>query len=196
MYVSSSRPSVYCPFEVVVEEGETITLDCEGADPLSFRMDYDEEAASVLWEWEGLWGTNMAPLDATDRSSPLFTAPLGSAGEEYHYIASMTTSASGAPRMARRRVTVKVAGAREAGQASALAAKGNAPSITCFPRNVFEGGRGCQTELLCHPEAPPDATYSWAGKDSTSSTSLLSSTTILRPTFYVPDDIDEPGGAR
>ena len=110
VYVSSSRPSVYCLLEIVVEEGETVTLDCEGADPLSFRMGYDEEAASVLWEWEGLWGTSTAPLDATDLSSPLFTAPAGSAGEEYHYIASMTTSASGAPRTARRRVTVRVAG--------------------------------------------------------------------------------------
>ena len=61
MFVSGSRPSVYCPLEIVVEEGETVTLDCEGADPLSFRMDYDEEAASVLWEWEGLWGTSTGP---------------------------------------------------------------------------------------------------------------------------------------
>ena len=101
VYVSGSRPGVYCPLEIVVEEGETVTLDCEGADPLSFRMDYDEEAASVLWEWEGLWGTSMAPLDATELSSPLFTAPAGSAGKEYHYIASMTTSASGTSRARR-----------------------------------------------------------------------------------------------
>ena len=108
VYVSSSRPGVYCPLEVVVEEGETVQLDCEGVDPLSARMDYDEESASLLWEWEGLWATSTAPLDATDRSSPLFTAPVGSAGEEYHYIASMTSQASGALRMARRKVTVRV----------------------------------------------------------------------------------------
>ena len=110
VYVSSSRPSVYCPLEVVVEEGETIALDCEGVDPLSHRMDYDEESASVLWEWEGLWATSTAPLAAKDLSSPLFTAPAGSAGKEYHYIASMTSSASGVPRTARRKVTVRVVG--------------------------------------------------------------------------------------
>ena len=53
VYVSGSRPSVYCPLEVAVEEGETVSLDCEGADPLSHRMDYDEDGASILWEWEG-----------------------------------------------------------------------------------------------------------------------------------------------
>ncbi len=78
MYVSSSRPSVYCPLEIVVEEGETAQLDCDGVDPLSHRMDYDEDGASIEWEWEGLWGTSTAPLDAADRSSPLFTAPPGS----------------------------------------------------------------------------------------------------------------------
>ena len=30
VFVSSSRPGVYCPLEVAVEEGETIALDCEG----------------------------------------------------------------------------------------------------------------------------------------------------------------------
>ena len=120
VYVSSSRPSVYCPLEVTVEEGETISLDCEGADPLSFRMNYDEEAASVWWEWEGLWGTSTDALTATDLSSPLFTAPEGSAGKEYDYIASMTTSASGVPRTARRRVTIRVAVSEKAGIASVV----------------------------------------------------------------------------
>ena len=77
MFVSSSRPGVYCPLEVVVEEGATIALDCEGVDPLSSRMDYDEDGASIEWEWSGLWGTSTILLDATDLSSPLFTAPAG-----------------------------------------------------------------------------------------------------------------------
>ena len=110
VFVSGSRPGVYCPPEVAVEEGGTIALDCEGVDPLSSRMDYDEDGASIEWEWEGLWGASTALLDATDRSSPLFTAPAGSAGEEYHYIASMTSQASGVSRAARRRVTVRVVG--------------------------------------------------------------------------------------
>ena len=174
VFVSSSRPSVYCPLEVVVEEGETIALDCEGVDPLSARMDYDEEAASVLWEWEGLWGTSMAPLDATDLSSPLFTAPPGSAGEEYHYIASMTTSASGQPRMARRRVTVTVTDAEEgmqaAADASALANKGRVPAITCnapndpLPDVVPYFGTPYEYTMDCSVmDEPTDPTYSWTG---------------------------------
>ncbi len=130
VFVSSSRPGVYCPLEVVVEEGSAAQLDCEGVDPLSFRMDYDENGASILWEWEGLWGTSTEPLAATDRSSPLFTAPAGNAGEEYHYIASMTSSASGLPRTARRRVTVSVTGAEDA------SGRMNNPSLT-FPGNPF-----------------------------------------------------------
>ena len=188
VYVSSSRPSVYCPLEIVVEEGETVTLDCEGADPLSSRMGYDEEAASVLWEWEGLWGTSTAPLDAADLSSPLFTAPAGSAGEEYHYIASMTTSASGAPRTARRRITVRVAGEEEAGRASAPASKGNAPSVTCNDAEIFEAAEDFALDCSVTDE-PDGATYAWKARGSTSGTSELSSTTVLTPTFSVPDDI-------
>ncbi len=194
VYVSSSRPVVYCPLEIVVAEGETVTLDCEGANPLSFRMDYDEEAASVLWEWEGLWGTSMAPLDATDLSSPLFTAPAGSAGKEYHYIASMTTSASGAPRTARRRVTVGVVGAEEAKQALAPASKGNAPSITCKNDEIYEATDDFTLDCSV-TDAPDGAAYAWTARGSTSGTSELSSMTVLAPTFYVPDNINEPNEA-
>ena len=150
VYVSSRRPGVYCPLEVVVEEGETVALDCEGADPLSFRVDYDEEAASVLWEWEGLWGASTDPLDATDLSSPLFTAPPGSAGEEYHYIASMTTSASGAPRTARRRVTVRV--------------RDTNPSITCLDYELYPKLSENWVKLDCSvTNEPAGAAYSWKG---------------------------------
>ena len=44
-------------------------------------------------------------------------------------------------------------------------------------------------------DAPSDATYAWTARGSTSDTDDLSSTTILKPTFDVPDDIDEPSGA-
>ena len=179
VYVSSSRPVVYCPLEVSVEEGEAVTLDCEGADPLSFRMDYDEEAASALWEWEGLWGTSTAPLAGMHLSSPLFTAPAGSAGEEYHYIASMTTSASGASRTARRRVTVKVVDAEDAGQA----AKANAPSIECEDAEIYEATENFALNCTA-TDAPDGATYSWTGTDIAD---RLSATTVLTPTFYVPD---------
>ena len=185
VYVSSSRPSVYCPLEVVVEEGETAQLDCEGVDPLSARMDYDEEGASVLWEWEGLWGTSMAPLAATDLSSPLFTAPAGSAGKQYHYIASMTSSASGVPRMARRRVTVTVAAADD----TALMFKGSAPVVTCNDAEIYEATADFTLDCSVTDE-PTGATYAWAARGSTSGTSQLSSTTLLKPTFDVPGNVD------
>ena len=154
VFVSSSRPSVYCPLEVVIEEGATIALDCEGVDPLSGRMDYDEDGASIEWEWSGLWGTSTTLLDGTDLSSPLFTAPRGSAGKEYHYIASMTSSSSGAPLTARRKVTVTVTGAEEGAQVVAkdsASAAGNKPllgfEINCD--GTFSNGHfyGCKTIL-------------------------------------------------
>ena len=193
VYVSSSRPGVYCPLEVAVEEGATAQLDCEGADPLSSRMDYDEDGASIAWEWEGLWATSTAPLDATDRSSALFTAPPGSAGKTYHYIASMTSSASGVSRTARRRVTVRVTGAegaQAAGDVSGLAYKGSSPVITCNDAEVYEATADFTLDCSVTDE-PAGATYAWAARLSPSDTSLLSSTTILKPTFYVPDDIDQ-----
>ena len=184
VYVSGSRPSVYCPLEVAVEEGETVSLDCEGADPLSHRMDYDEDGASILWEWEGLWGASTSLLDATDRSSALFTAPAGSAGEEYHYIASMTSSSSGLPRTARRRVTVRVRVAdREVASTGAAA-----PSLTCADSEVYEGAADFTLDCSVTNE-PSGAMYSWTGTDIAD---RLTNTDSLTPTFSVPGDIDEP----
>ena len=158
-------------------------------------MDYDEDGASILWEWEGLWGASTSLLDATDRSSALFTAPAGSAGEEYHYIASMTSQASGVPRMARRRVIVTVAvaaaeeeGTQAAADASALAVKGNVPVLTCANSEAPEGGRDIKLNCRVANE-PADATYSWAPRGGTTDTDDLSSTTILKPTFNVPMEI-------
>ena len=189
VYVSSSRPSVYCPLEVVVEEGGTVTLDCEGVDPLSLRMDYDEDAASVLWEWEGLWGTSTAPLAGAELSSPLFTAPPGSAGKEYHYIASMTTSASGSPRTARRRVTIRVVeGAQAAGDAVALANRGRAPAIACndktLPDVVPYFGTPYTYDFVCSvTDEPASPTYLWEGTQA----SRLTSTNTLQTTLNVWD---------
>ena len=205
VFVSGSRPGVYCPLEVEVAEGESIVLDCEGVDPLSGRMDYDEDGASIEWEWEGLWGTSTSLLDATDRSSPMFTAPAGSAGEEYHYVASMTSSASGTPHTARRRVTVTVAGGegtQASTDASALSRKGGAPVVTCEDSEVYEAT--ADFTLACTVANPPsDATYEWTARGGTrneslwigdytryaSPTSLLSATDIVSPTFDVPHNI-------
>ncbi len=194
VFVSSSRPSVYCPLEVVVEEGETIALDCEGVDPLSDRMDYDEEAASILWEWESLWGTSMSLLDATDLSSALFTAPPGSAGEEYHYIASMTSSASGVPRTARRRVTVRVS---EAETGAPIASddirldngqQSLPPELRCPNKEAYEGEMEMEIALECtiseNPGELSDWTWAWA-PDGSTSLAPLSATNIHNPTFTV-----------
>ena len=190
VFVSGSRPGVYCPPEVAVEEGETVALDCEGADPLSSRMDYDADGASIAWEWEGLWGASTALLDATDRSSSLFTAPVGSAGQEYHYVASMTSSASGLPRTARRRVTVRVTGAEEgtqaAADASAPANKERVPVVTCNDAEAYEAGANFTLDCSVTNE-PPDARYVWTGVNIGQ---RLSSTTILRPTFIVPHSMN------
>ena len=193
VFVSGSRPSVYCPSEVEVAEGGSIVLGCEGVDPLFRRMDYDEASAGIAWEWEGLWGTSTALLDATDMSSPLFLAPPGSAGEEYHYVASMTSSASGVPRTARRKVTVIVTaeeeGTQAAADASALANKGRVPVITCNDATLLDilpypFGEEDEYELDCSvTEKPAGATYSWAGDELR----RLTRTDSLEATFDVPD---------
>ena len=208
VFVSGSRPSVYCPLEVVVEEGATISLDCEGADPLSGRMDYDEDGASIEWEWEGLWGTSTAHLDETDLSSPVFEAPLGSAGKTYHYIASMTSSASGTPRTARRRVSVTVIGAEEKALVGAGVELGmNAPARDGSASDlqlICEGGTYrhladlyfygvVETEpdfvLDCEASGGPsgvDPVYAWSAV-SPQSLALLSDPNIRNPTFTVID---------
>ena len=195
VFVSSSRPSVYCPLEVVVEEGSTVALDCEGVDPLSGRMDYDEDGASIEWEWEGLWGTSTAHLDETDLSSPLFTASPGSAGKQYHYIASMTSSASGVPRTARRRVTVTVS---EGGAGAPIASDGIRldngqqslpPKLSCPNKEAYEGES--EIELACSISDDPgvDWTWTWDALGSTPE-DLLSATNVHNPTFTVPDNVN------
>ncbi|MXW64370.1 MAG: hypothetical protein F4Z69_06055, partial [Bacteroidetes bacterium SB0668_bin_1] len=196
VYVSSSRPGVYCPPEVVVQEGETVALDCEGVDPLSFRMDYDEDEASVLWEWEGLWGTSTAPLAATDLSSPLFTAPPGSAGAEYHYIASMTTSASGAPQMARRRVTVRVTDAEE-GIPQGIAdvnASASMSGLSCpEPYLLFVGDPSFT--VGCSGRESEVNSIEWHSMGGASSDeydeALLSSRYVRYPTLSIPASLPE-----
>ena len=187
VFVRSSQPGVYCPLELEVEEGDTVVLACEGADPLSFRMDASDERGGgslALWAWEGLWGSSTSPLAATDTPQPVFTAPAGSAGRTYHYVASLTTSSSGVPRTARRRVSVTV----KAGEGVAAFA---APSITCpgSPYEVFEGSG--ELTLKCEAEdAPEGATYVWA-YNPPELLSLLSDQDTLVTTFRVPDEIQD-----
>ena len=181
VFVLSSRPEVYCPLEVTVEEGSTVALACEGADPLSFRMEDGPGDAPVLWEWEGLWGASTAPLTAADTPQPLFTAPPGSAGATYHYVASMTTHSSGVSRTARRRVSVAV-----------KAADGNsAPSITCpgDPYEEYEASPDFMFNCMAS-DVPAGATYGWTGDDVAN---RLANRNALDATFRVPGNI--PGGS-
>ena len=187
VFVLSSRPSVYCPLELEVEEGGVVALACEGADPLSFRMGDGDEAgmSPVLWEWAGLWDASTAPLAATDTPQPLFTAPEGSAGRTYHYVASMTTSSSGVSRTARRRVSVTVKAAESVA----------APSITCTEHydkyEKSESPEGMDFRFECEAEdAPEGVTYEWTGTDVQER--LKGETTLLTPRFVMPR---LPGGA-
>ena len=207
VFVSSSRPSVYCPEEVEVEEGSSIVLECVGVDPLSRRLDYDEASSPVEWSWTGLWGTSTAPLLSTEVAAPVFEAPPGSAGRQYHYIASMASSASGAPLIARRRVTVTVTGEGEGEQdAAEIATDDSSP-----PRNRFLLGFDVTCSggyyhavyaatdnftLDCSASGGPDGvepTYVWTGSEV--AVALLSDPNIRNPVFMVPDE-DEVGEAR
>ncbi len=183
VFVLLRRPSVYCPLEYEVSAGSEIVLSCEGADPLSFRMDY-EAGSSVSWEWEGLWGSNASLLSASDTPSPLFRAPLGGAGETHHYIASMTTTSSGVPRTARRRVSVRVVEgeASDAAAAGSLSAGASAPTIECEDYDERFGVPDFKLECTLNNE-PPGVTYRWTAPGNPSDTTRLSATNIKNPTF-------------
>ena len=207
VFVRSSQPSVYCPLELEVEEGDTVVLACEGADPLSFRMDASDERGGgslALWAWEGLWESSTAPLAATDTPQPLFTAPAGSAGNTYHYVASLTTSSSGVPRTARRRVSVTVKAGEEAGLGADISrsASNASPVITCGDPNVHYrsvSGHSWEAEItectVDNPAALPEgATYTWAAvSPSDGLDRLVRDETSLTPIFSI-EPIDVPFG--
>ena len=189
VFVRSSQPGVYCPMELEVEEGATVVLACEGADPLSFRMDASDVRGGgslALWEWEGLWGSSTAPLAATDTPQPVFTAPAGSAGRTYHYVASLTTSSSGVPRTARRRVSVTV----KAGEGVA------APKITCpdSPYEVYEASGELTVECKAE-DAPEGASYVWNqfyyANPPSRFPNLLTDLDTLVTTFRVPEELQD-----
>ena len=197
VFVRSSQPSVYCPLELEVKEGDTVVLACEGADPLSFRMDASDAAGAspALWAWEGLWGSSTSPLAATDTPQPLFTAPSGSAGNTYHYIASLTTSSSGVPRTARRKVSVTVKAGEEAtlGPEATLGADvsrsvNNPPTvITCTDIDQIVQGHISELIIECSAENEPAHTgYVWVAISPRDALDrFVSGANTLRPTFAI-----------
>ncbi len=200
VFVRSSQPSVYCPLELEVEEGDTVVLACEGADPLSFRMDASDERGGgslALWAWEGLWESSTAPLAATDTPQPLFTAPAGSAGKTYHYVASLTTSSSGVPRTARRRVSVTVKAGEEATlgpEATLVAADvsrsmSNSPvTISCTDIDHPVQGHLSTLIIPCSVDnEPPDADYLWLAVSPENALDRLpkSLRSTITPTFVI-----------
>ncbi len=186
VFVLLRRPSVYCPLEYEVSAGSEVALSCEGADPLSFRMDY-EAGSSVSWEWEGLWGSSASLLSASDTPSPLFRAPPGGAGETHHYIASMTTTSSGVPRTARRRVSVRVVEgeATDAAAISSLAARASAPTIECKDIEAYPTAPGFRLKCTVTNE-PLGVKYSWTERGGTPK-NILYDKRRLDPTFSMSD---------
>ena len=192
VFVLSSRPEVYCPLEVTVEEGSTVALACEGADPLSFRMEDGPGDAPVLWEWEGLWGASTAPLTAADTPQPLFTAPPGSAGATYHYVASMTTHSSGVARTARRRVSVTVVESAAPDRAAdvSLSVSNAALAITCTNINAQVEDHLREIEIDCRVSdplaVPSDAMYTWKALSPAEGLDrLVAGKDSLTPTFEI-----------
>ena len=208
VFVSGNRPSLFCPSELSIEAGASVALSCEGVDPLSRRLGYDAKSAAVVWEWMGLWGTSTEPLSATDVASPVFEASAGSTGKQYHYIASMTSSASGEQRMARRRVTVTVVGDPEGVQAEEEDALTLAPDADTAPAAVIvpecpgnpygTGGNppiavGDEVILECSESSDPDGSlykYEWSARAEHASdvAYLVENGNTRAPTFKAPFD--------
>ena len=93
--VSGESFSLSCPPRLVVQAGESVALSCSATD-------VPEEG--VRYGWESLSGEGFYLLSASDELSPLFTAPLSGAGEEYAY--RLTAMAAGVYRTASVAVSV------------------------------------------------------------------------------------------
>ena len=77
---------------------------------------------------------------------------------------SMTSSASGTPRTARRRVTVRVVGegeGRAMADASALRAKGIASSIVCEDAEIYEATEDFTLDCTAHVKRQCHTTKIW-----------------------------------
>ncbi len=163
----------------VYEGSADFSLDCSasgapGANPV------------YTYAWTARGSTaNMGLLSATDIPSPTFNVPdQVDSDQTYEYL--LTVSAENADDAAAE-VTVTVLN-RSTGPGPGTGAL----SVVCAdPGSVYEGSGGFS--LDCSASGAPSGVayaYSWAARGSTANTSRLSATDILRPTFYVPDQVD------
>ena len=166
--------SIVCTDPGSVYEGsEDITLDCSasGAPP----------GSSYAYAWTARGTTsNTDRLSSTTIAKPTFDVPEEVAADEtYEY--TLTVSADNVDD-ATADVTVTVRN-RSTGTGTL--------SIVCTdPGSVYEGSEDITLDCSASG-APPGSSYAyaWTARGTTSNTDRLSSTTIAKPTFDVPEEV-------
>ena len=167
--------SIVCTDPGSVYEGsEDITLDCSasGAPP--------DSSYAYAWTARGTT-SNTDRLSSTTIAKPTFDVPEEVAADEtYEY--TLTVSADNVDD-ATADVTVTVQN-RSTGTGTL--------SIVCTdPGSVYEGSEDITLDCSASG-APPGSSYAyaWTARGTTSNTDRLSSTTIAKPTFDVPEEVD------
>ena len=171
--------SVVCADPGSVYEGSGgFSLDCSASGAPS--------GVAYAYSWTARGSTaNTSQLSATDILRPTFYVPdQVDSDQTYEYL--LTVSAENADDAAAD-VTVTVLN-RSTGPGPGTGAL----SVVCAdPGSVYEGSG--DFSLDCSASGAPSGVayaYSWTARGSTANTILLSATDILRPTFYVPDQVD------
>ena len=139
------------------------------------RAPGDNPVYTYAWTARGSTA-NTDLLSATGIESPTFYVP-DAVDENETYTYTLTVSAENADDMS---VQVSVV-VRDTDLPD--------PVITCNDAEVYEATADLTLDCSVTDE-PPGATYAWTARGSTSDTDDLSSTTILKPTFDVPDNVD------
>ena len=168
-----NKPSitVTCPGDPYgAYEGEgDILLDCEATGKPS-DSDY-------VYAWTARGGGDTSRLSSTTVEKPTFHVPDEVDGDEtYEY--TLTVSADNAE-SATEDVTVKVL------------KKATLTLVCTSPAPVYEGS--ADFDLNCSASGAPsgsDYVYEWTARGSTVVPGQLSSTTVEKPTFHVPDEVD------
>ena len=173
----------------VKNRGVLLRVDCEpdysvdaGDDDFSFACTASgSEGAAYKYEWTPRIGTsNTALLSATDILSPTFKVPEEvSATHIYRYTLTVSVPVSD---QEAKPVTANVL---------VLVNKKRPLNVTCASVDpVYEGEDDFDLECVASG-APFGSTYSyeWSARGGTPNTGKLSSTTIAKPTFAVPEEV-------